>query len=278
MQDLDYSTSALPGRVVRLHFCCRAELPIGSTLRVTGSTLWAPTHLTAQDSSNAHHVADQNAAQGPAVGSLEVVDPHVLESSDSKKLYASSIELVTTPEDYPIWKTRRPVVVVMHKTTSSQIQHHCYRYMVVTPGAQVQSLEEYREKEIDTILSGNATTSDSIEGSIPVMMWEDPFPHLGNAQQNQSISTSSLPSVTSMKEKSTNKALTNLPYRTLDIEVSTAQVTDNPTSTNIPQGFSVFDNWNNGDDFSYRSYLIRESVRVALDVRSCYLSIHLLLS
>mmetsp|Transcript_21284 Transcript_21284/g.30122 ORF Transcript_21284/g.30122 Transcript_21284/m.30122 type:complete len:1342 (-) Transcript_21284:135-4160(-) len=307
----DFS-KALPGRVVRLNFCVYAELPLGSTLRVTGSTLWAPTDLTAQDPTNAHHVAAQNATQGPAVGSLEVVDPHVLESSGYTSLYASSVELVTTPEEYPLWKTKRPVVVVMHKKSSSQIQHHYYRYMIVTPGAHSagsdsqQNLADMpfssntdlsvKSKDgtgttggtasgstgklsalsINSLANNNnnnnnnnnmmmmtGTTSDGMEGSIPVMMWEDPFPHLGMPQKSSQafLSSTSLPSLnTNTKDKVAQKTLTNLPYRTLDIEVGTGQVMRNPSSSDIPQGYSVFDKWNNGDDFTYRPYLIRESI------------------
>ena len=75
------------GRVLRLHFSCRAALPFGSYLRVTSSRLWAP---------DAGDVVDAGDQHGP----------------DNKKQYASSVEMVTSPETYPVWRTRTPVVVV----------------------------------------------------------------------------------------------------------------------------------------------------------------------
>ena len=51
--------------------------------------------------------------------------------------------MVTTPETYPVWRTRKPVVVVLnrHAATKKSVQHHYYRYLVVSPGA-AQNLEE----------------------------------------------------------------------------------------------------------------------------------------
>jgi hypothetical protein len=46
-----------------IHFTCRAELPLGSVLRVTGSASWALTSLNSpQDPMNAHHVAQERSA------------------------------------------------------------------------------------------------------------------------------------------------------------------------------------------------------------------------
>jgi hypothetical protein len=70
--------------------------------------------------------------------------------------YASSVEMVTTPETYPLWRTRRPVIVALTDATatttsngtdsmqqeeeaSSGVHHHRYRYLVVTPGAETES-------------------------------------------------------------------------------------------------------------------------------------------
>ena len=52
------------GRVVKLHFACRAELPIGSTLRVTSSQLWAPGTLTPSDPTDAKTVSQQATETG----------------------------------------------------------------------------------------------------------------------------------------------------------------------------------------------------------------------
>ena len=58
-------------------------------------------------------------------------------------MYTSSVELYTTPETYPLYKTRRPVVVTLHKTKNQTIQHHYYRYLVVTPGAELEEDDEH---------------------------------------------------------------------------------------------------------------------------------------
>ena len=131
----------LNGRVVRLHFKCRAELPIGSYLRVTGCTLWAP-GSSAQDPTDAHQIAKEEASQGfpvrepeeEAAANLDAMeggvggfDEEATGMPTTSSMYTSSVELVTTPDEYPIWRTRRPVVVVLHKHPK-QIQHHYYRH------------------------------------------------------------------------------------------------------------------------------------------------------
>jgi len=77
--------------------------------------------------------------------------------------YASSVEMVTSPETYPIWRTKRPVVLVLPDKEkkgaknedeigemmdvgensenqppgeTSGVYHHHYRYLVTTPGAE----------------------------------------------------------------------------------------------------------------------------------------------
>ena len=63
------------GRVVRLHFECHAELPIGSYLRVTGSSLWAPTAIgTPSDPMNAHHIAQERQQDAAFAGALDDAD------------------------------------------------------------------------------------------------------------------------------------------------------------------------------------------------------------
>ncbi len=82
--------------------------------------------------------------------------------------YASSVEMVTCPETYPLWRTRRPVIVALTDATAANtncrekgkgrdsvldeeeaapasssshggIHRHRYRYLVVTPGAETES-------------------------------------------------------------------------------------------------------------------------------------------
>ena len=171
------------GRVLRLHFACRAALPYGSTLRVTSTRLWAP------DSSSAH------ITEGEApVGSEDSSDfDHHGTAEADKHMYASSVEMVTTPDAYPIWRTRTPVVVVANGAGGT-VQKHRYRYMVVTPGVNIEGLDEMADmgedaEEMVTAeaaptdspehaarLGGGAHTSDETgDGPLSVMMWEDPF-------------------------------------------------------------------------------------------------------
>ena len=141
------------GRVVRLHFKCRAELPLGSTLRVTGSTLWAPNEALETSSTSSSNNS---------------------RSRGSSNYYASSIEMVTSPDTYPIWTTRTPVVIHIHPHFSKPIQHHYYRYLVVTPGAATEH-----------------TTMTTTDDDIPVMEWEDPFQQLNNTNNEMMDSSSS---------------------------------------------------------------------------------------
>lgn len=226
---------ALPGRVVRLHFQCRAELPIGSSLRVTGSSLWAPTHVTAEDPTQAQAIASQTVPQtqmSSSPASEDWVDVTVLNQSHAS-MYTSSIEMYTTPETYPLWRTRRPVVVILNK--QSGIHHHYYRYLVVTPGAKPQDAQRNADTmEDDGEVSDSesdrphvATTSNDYSGISQVMLWEDPFNKLDGLN------------------------LCNLPYRTIDINSVTTEVIDTDR----------VDNWNGAEDPSFQPYLIRDAVR-----------------
>lgn len=226
------------GRVVRLHFSCHAELPIGSFLRVTGSSLWAP-----------GTAAWDPADVAPAVGTTEssafpVTHDVDADSMPMSALYTSSIEMVTTPEDYPIWKTRRPVVVVIHNEKKA-VQHHYYRYLVVSPGGS-QSNEYNMEMEDDEEIN-MPSTSNEIVGSTPVLDWEDPFGSLVDRTRRGESSAVSLTS--SIAGQLTKADYRNLPYRTLDID-ATGQRADE---------YRV-DRWKMPDDVSFRPYRIREAV------------------
>jgi hypothetical protein len=126
---------SLPGRVVRLHFRCHAELPIGSFLRVTGSTLWAPgtsasdpteatyaSHGIASSEDNGEFSSTSASGPGDPAEHFNVTTaPNVFDSPSAGTLYASSVEMVTTPDEYPIWKTRKPVVVVVNTSRSASL-------------------------------------------------------------------------------------------------------------------------------------------------------------
>jgi len=130
------------GKVLQLHFACRAELPYGSSLRVTSSSLWSTVG---------------NGYVSTAQGGDDDFE------QEQKSLYASSVELVTTPADYPLWTTRTPVVCVVNEATGDGVFRHRYRYLVVTPGAGILSYD-IEDK-----------TSDEEGGCVDVTMWEDPF-------------------------------------------------------------------------------------------------------
>ena len=234
---------SLPGRVVRLHFECRAELPIGSSLRVTGSSLWAPTHVAAEGPTDSQAIASQTVPQTQITSSPaseDWVDVTVLNQSHAS-MYTSSIEMYTTPETYPLWQTRRPVVIVLNK--SSGIHHHYYRYLVVSPGAKPQDTQRSPDTmDDDGDVSDSesdhpqvATTSNEYMALSQVMLWEDPFDKLEGSN------------------------LCNLPYRTIDIDAVTNEVLDTDR----------VDNWNGSDDPSFQPYLIRDAVRHDCGFCSC---------
>jgi hypothetical protein len=241
------ATAAMPGRVVRLQFECRAAIPIGSFLRVTGSSLWAP-----------GTAASDPAEAAPAVGRTEESAFPVTEGSSSALsqagLYTSSIEMVTTPDTYPVWRTRKPVVVVLnrHAALKQRVQYHYYRYLVVSPvGAQALAED-----------NNNVTVSTSSEfmGTTAVMQWEDPYGTLDEPSDTHAEKTSfasglSLTSCVDLPALTHTRAdYRNLPYRTLDIDVA------------ADRQIITQDNWNVADDASFQPYLIREAVRRIFNV------------
>jgi len=86
------------GKVLRLHFACKASLPYGSVLRVTSSSFWAT-----MASSSTRPVA---APPGPAANSndtpgtgIDADDPY---AGGDAGIYSSSVEMVTDPDTYPL--------------------------------------------------------------------------------------------------------------------------------------------------------------------------------
>ena len=167
----DLSNLPVNGKVLRLHFACRARLPHGSMLRVTSSAFWAtmasstnpltdpsnqnPTNLTAADNTSGNGTDDRS---------------HGGNGSEESGIYSSSVEMVTDPDTYPLWRTRTPVIAVVNsvggsngidaldddlqrldlnisedseeqrappspRSTEPRVFQHRYRYVVVTPGA-----------------------------------------------------------------------------------------------------------------------------------------------
>jgi hypothetical protein len=266
--DDDDTLSVSTGRVVRLEFSCMANLPMGSSLRVTGSSLWAPTSVgTPSDPMNAHHIAQERQTEAfPALGG----DAEELEYwyHHPTNLYASSVEMVTTPDTYPLWKTKQPVVVVLNHT-SSQLQHHYYRYLVVTPGASLEEATSGTNTNTNTNMDTTTTTTNTnmdttttididiattppahASNASPVMMWEQPF---GDSFRGPTKSAASFATnFTKDETDDTLFKLAQLPYRTLDVNVETLQVSPAPEDR--------MDTWNTPEDATFQAFLIRESM------------------
>ena len=280
------------GRVVRLHFQCVAELPMGSFLRVTSSTLWAP-GSAATDPTEATPALLSAASAGEGFTTSNTTTSTTGRSSSSKTttsssskhappppvddstanssttvgggLYTSSVEMVTSPDKYPLWWTRRPVVVVLHNPRKT-VQHHYYRYLVVSPGAtSTNGIANSTTSLQDTTTNTSASpvsTSNEMAGSTTVWQWEDPFGMLltnRNSNMPQESSMASLASSIVIQPTNTSNEYRNLPYRTVDIPVSGSS---GSTSSSTPSTVTIAqDRWGNTDDATFRAYRIREAVR-----------------
>ena len=296
----------LTGRVVRLHFRCHAEIPIGSFLRVTGSALWAP-GTAATDPAEATQAVEQTAvpestgiSTSHKSSSFNAISAnHDVNIPAANTLYASSVEMVTSPEEYPIWRTRKPVVVVINSNRSrnKSVQHHYYRYLVVSPGGsmlvrsadyshQIQTANmagyftpnsTHGDDADDTLL---VSTSNETAGSTSVLQWEDPFGKLGaqhgsssyvvnQIQANRNIghdvpsasasAVSLVSTVTLGAGQYTSMDYRNLPYRTIDIDVQMGRpLYEESDDSNI---IVRLDRWNVPEESSFQQYLIREAVR-----------------
>lgn len=244
---------------------------MGSSLRVTGSSLWSPTSLTSpSDPMNAHTIAQETAATAgfPSFGNDAEDSMEFWVNNTPTNLYASSVEMVTTPDTYPVWKTKQPVVIVLNETTTDK-QRHYYRYLVVTPGASTtMDMDVLGEKDVQTM---DISTSDGHDGTVNVMMWEEPeFPGLErNNNLKSATSTSGFHASASQQSINTNVTsiiskdnspqnqflqLAQMPYRTLDINVETAQVTS-------PSPEDRLDTWNRPDDTTFKAYVVRETMQ-----------------
>ena len=156
----------------------------------------------------APNVVNENEAAALLPGEEDAVD-HMVGISDSKQWYTSSVEMVTCPDTYPIWRTRRPVIIVLTDDekyedsmddgdgSSSSVYNHHYRYLVVTPGAEnegshglatpfdsdsdMDSISHSLNKtKISTGSLSNLgldvmTSGDGGEPHFPVTLWEHPF-------------------------------------------------------------------------------------------------------
>ncbi len=164
--------------------------------------------LTPEDPSGARNVSisahetalpdNTKDGYGGAAAGAASADHHEMDgySQSVQQSYASSVEMVTSPDEWPVWRTRKPVIVSL-RHHHGKIEHHRYRYMVISPGAndddddeelfneemEEEEAEGKLEKDVDksvhtiTVERGFkcATTSDDPNYSTQVMMWEDPF-------------------------------------------------------------------------------------------------------
>ena len=266
--EADDSTPPVDGKVLRLHFACHAELPFGSFLRVTSSESWASTSVNHQK--NNYYNQHQHKFQQQR-NNINTDDD--LDDTQNSSLYASSVEMVTSPEMYPLWKTRNPVIRVVNNATSSVnlaegldgedmefdaggedgnnggvFFNHKYRYLVVTPG----NPPEEEENGYGSTGSG-MVTSDEQGGVVEVDMWEDPF--------IDSTGTS-----TEENHKPV-RSTDDLPYRTVQIDVSSVnsstfgKVLSSDSSMGSNEGVAFtsdgvrIDKWNDKSDVAFLPYM-----------------------
>ena len=248
------------GKVLRLHFTCRAELPIGSSLRVTSSTCWDPGSLM-----NSPEDAVTQAHYTTNMGQEDIFS--ATNKQTYANLYASTVEMVTTPDEYPLWRTKNPVIVIANRNDVHTMTHR-YRYVVVTPGAEIDE-DEVAFTSADVVMStseidlqadmhtdlkrnNSIMTSIDMQENIPPVLWEDSFKHDDYSRAGDELSRSSFVSLPSLKRNKQMKNLSNLPYRTFHIKTHS----NSNFKINAPM-----DTWNNSDDLSYQPYFEREKIR-----------------
>jgi hypothetical protein len=218
-------------------------------------------------------------------------------TSGGSGLYTSSVEMVTTPETYPLWRTRTPVIVVLnrrHSTIKQRVQHHYYRYLVIAPGMGNNSTSIHESSAQHNMLT--VSTSSEYMGSTIVRQWEDPYlnstttdPTTADTPSTSFVSdaATSVASFVSQNKDGTEHGMfstwndyLNLPYRTLDIDLTqlgqvsvqsqqpppphAMDTTGSGDSSTHGTGHIVtvpLDTWNDADDASFQPYLIREAVR-----------------
>eukprot|EP00978_Attheya_sp_CCMP212_P041477 scaffold238202_cov46-Attheya_sp.AAC.3 len=116
------------------------------------------------------------------------------------------------------------------------------------------------------------TTTTPMTTPHAVVAWENPFadePKDTNGENTKANSVASFVTDPHAPEGGRGPAMNrvlmaNLPYRTLDIHVATASPSLPLSSTALDQStstISIIDNWNNGQDETFSSYLVREAVR-----------------
>lgn len=90
-------------------------------------------------------------------------------------------------DEWPIWRTRTPVVIAL-RHHHGRIEHHRYRYMVVTPGVDPKTRSPDESKEtmhggeeemnVDTergLSLGATTGQNDANVATHIMAWEEPY-------------------------------------------------------------------------------------------------------
>ena len=160
--------------------------------------------------------------------------------------YASSVEMVTCPETYPLWRTRRPVIVALtdkatitttstsnnsenvhmlddddddekaavaapSSSSQSGIHHHRYRYLVVTPGAETESSHGLMGNVGDEYYSppdDTTTTDDQTMANMQDVFHKTKISS-GNLMHPTSYSSSSIMADTTIPENDNNVMTSN---------------------------------------------------------------------
>ena len=119
------------GRTHRLHFAIHATLPIGTTLRVVAFGYQATYNNDPVDIEPKIETTPDTLPQW-----LDVIP------REYRRQLRDSVELYTTPETYPLWRTDRPVVTIDDggggsAATKNGPLLYRYRYVAITPGASI---------------------------------------------------------------------------------------------------------------------------------------------
>eukprot|EP00574_Skeletonema_japonicum_P002749 CAMPEP_0201713144 /NCGR_PEP_ID=MMETSP0593-20130828/54_1 /ASSEMBLY_ACC=CAM_ASM_000672 /TAXON_ID=267983 /ORGANISM="Skeletonema japonicum, Strain CCMP2506" /LENGTH=1314 /DNA_ID=CAMNT_0048202233 /DNA_START=31 /DNA_END=3975 /DNA_ORIENTATION=- len=111
------------GKILRLHFSCHAELPLGTTLRVT-STIGPPPQNDVPDDNKDNTTGggggpggggDDHSVSSDIFSTDHLADKGSVSANLARmhnRLLQNTVEMYTDPESYPIWKTTKPVVVI----------------------------------------------------------------------------------------------------------------------------------------------------------------------
>ena len=182
------------GKIHRLHFSCHAELPLGTTLRVTSTIGPPPQNDVPDDNKDGAAGGDDHSVSSDIFSTGTLADKGSVSANLARmhnRLLQNTVEMYTDPESYPIWKTTKPVVVIddggttenalaaaMDRDAADQEGGgvgllgpllHRYRYVAVTPGATIDwSLCTKRDHDDDGSAStgrGNLTVATTPPGS-----------------------------------------------------------------------------------------------------------------